>query len=121
MAIGSPFHEHSWSPADGLPKGTPVERERRGSGTPAPTEGALDLGLVRAAIQDGLLMVFGPDGDPVPPQVFGAVAAEQPDAGVPLADGPPVRAERIAAVLDAQMSGHSGAAQGGREAWVRAM
>jgi hypothetical protein len=121
MAIGSPFHERSWSPAGALPEATPVERERRGSGLCAPTEGALDLGLVRAAIQDGLLMVFGPDGDPVPPQVFGAVAAEQPHAGVPLADGPPVRAERIAAVLDAQISNRSEAGQDGGEAWIRAM
>jgi hypothetical protein len=121
MAIGSPFHEHSWSPADGFPEGTPVERERRGSGVRAPTEEALELGLVRAAIQDGLLMVFGPDGDPMPPQVFGAVAAQQPEAGVPLADGPPVPAERIAAVLHAQISGQSGPNQGGGEAWIRAM
>jgi hypothetical protein len=98
-----------------------VERERHGFGPCAPTEGALDLGLVRAAIQDGLLMVFGPDGDPVPPQVFGAGAAEQPDAGVRLVGGPPVRAERIAAVLAAQASGQFGSGHGGGEAWIRAM
>jgi hypothetical protein len=98
-----------------------VERARRGSGPCAPTEGALDLNLVRAAIQDGLLMVFGPDGDPIPPQVFGAVAAEQPDAGVRLVGGPPVRAERIAAVLAAQMSGQFESGHGGGEAWIRAM
>jgi hypothetical protein len=121
MAIGLPFHEHSWSPAGVLPEATPGVRERRGSGPCAPAEGALDLGLVRAAIQDGLLMVFGPDGDPVPPQVFGAVAAEQPDAGVRLVDGPPVRAEHIAAVLDAQTRGRLGSDPGGDEAWIRAM
>jgi hypothetical protein len=117
MAIGSPFHERSWSPAGALPEA----HERRGSELRAPTEEGLQLGLVRAAIQDGLLMVFGPDGDPVPPQVFRAAAAEQPHAAVPLADGPPVRAERIAAVLDAQIGGHSGSGQGGSEAWIRAM
>ena len=115
------MHEHSWSPVGALPEATPVERETRGCKPCAPTEGALDLGLVQAAIQDGLLMVFGPDGDPVPPQVFGAAAAEQPHAGVRLGDGPPVPAERIAAVLDAQMSGQLGSGQGGGEAWIRAM
>jgi hypothetical protein len=121
MAIGSPFHEPSWSPSGGLPKTAPVERESRGAGLHVPTEGALDLRLVRAAIQDGLLMVFGPDGDPVPPQVFGAAAAEQPDAGIRLVGGPPLRAERVGAVLDAQSSGQVGAGQVGSEAWVKAM
>ena len=121
MAIGSPFHEHSWSPAGALPEATPGEREGCERGLGAPTEGTLDLALVRAAIQDGLLMVFGPYGDPVPPQVFGAVAAERPNAGVRLADGPPVRAERIAAVLEAQTSDRLGSGQGGDEAWIRAM
>jgi hypothetical protein len=117
MAIGSPFHERSWSPAGALPEA----HEGRGSELRARTEKGLELGLVRAAIQDGLLMVFGPDGDPVPPQVFGAAAAEQPHAAVPLADGPPVRAERIAAVLDAQIGGQSGSPQGGSEAWIKTM
>ena len=121
MAIGSPFHDRSWSPAEALPETKPVARDRRGSEFAAPSEGMLDLNLVRAAIQDGLLMVFGPDGDPVPPQVFGAAAAEQPDAGVPLSGGPAVRAERIAAVLDAQISGPPGPSQAGDEAWIRAM
>jgi hypothetical protein len=121
MAIGSPFHEPSWSPSGGPPEATPVERDRRGSGRRAPTEGELDLALVQAAIQDGLLMVFGPDGDPVPPQVFGAAAAEHPDAGIRLVGGPPVPAERVGAVLDAQISGQFGSGQVGGEAWIRAM
>ena len=65
----------------------------------SPTEGAFDLGLVRAVIEDGLLMVFGPDGDPIPPEIFRAAAAEQPDAGIQLRDGLQVAAERVAAVL----------------------
>ena len=66
-------------------------------------------------------MVFGPEGDPVPPQVFGAAAAERPDAEVRLVDGPRVRAERVAAVLDAQLSGRLGSGLGGDEPWIRAM
>src|SRR5687767_3109615 len=100
MAIGLPFHDQPWSPADALPEATPT------AAGPEAREGSLDLGLVRAVIEDGLLMVFGPDGDPIPPEIFGIAAAEQPDAGIPLRDGPLVRAERIAVVLDAQMRGH---------------
>ena len=117
----SPSHARGGAPGSARPENTPVEPDGRDSEARAPSERALDLGLVRAAIQDGLLMVFGPDGDPVPPQAFGAAAAERPHAAVPLEDGPPVRAERIAAVLDAQISGDSGPGQGAGEAWIRAM
>jgi hypothetical protein len=81
----------------------------------------IDLGPMRAVIEDGLLMVFGPDGDPVPPQIFAAAAAEQPHAEVQLTDGPRVAAERIAAVLDAQIGGRLGSASGGDEPWIHAM
>ena len=113
--------EPSWSPAGGPAEAAPAEPDRHGSAPGAPTERALDLALVRAAIRDGLLMVFGPEGDPVPPQAFGAAAAERPDAEVRLMDGPRVRAERVAAVLDAQMSGRLGSGLGGDEPWIRAM
>jgi hypothetical protein len=110
----------SW-PAGALPDATPAEPEASGFEPCAPSEGALDLGLVRAAIEDGLLMVFGPDGDPVPPQVFGAAAAAQPDAGVRLSDGPQVSAQHIAAVLEAQTRGRLGSGESGDEPWIRAM
>jgi hypothetical protein len=116
MAIGLPFHDQSWSPADAVPEATPTP-----AGAEA-REGSLDLGLVRAVIEDGLLMVFGPDGDPIPPEIFAVAAAEQPDAGIEVRDGLPVAAERIAAVLDAQMRGQLGAAGGGADhAWIEAM
>ena len=121
MVVGSPLPEPSWSPAGGPPEAAPAEPDRHGSAPAAPTERALDLALVRAAIRDGLLMVFGPEDDPVPPQAFGAAAAERPDAEVRLMDGPRVRAERVAAVLDAQMSGRLGSGLGGGEPWIRAM
>jgi hypothetical protein len=116
MAIGLPFHDQSWSPADAVPEATPTP-----AGAEA-REGSLDLGLVRAVIEDGLLMVFGPDGDPIPPEIFAVAAAEQPDARIDVRDGLRVAAERIAAVLDAQMRGHLGSAQGGADhAWIEAM
>ena len=113
--------EPSWSPAGGPGEAAPAAPDLHGSAPGAPVERPLDLALVRAAIRDGLLMVFGPEGDPVPPQAFGAAAAERPDAEVPLGDGPRVRAERVAAVLDAQLSGRLGAGLGGDEPWIRAM
>ena len=107
MAIGLPFHDPSWSPADAVPEATPTA-----AGAEA-RAGSLDLALVRAVIEDGLLMVFGPDGDPIPPEIFAVAAAEQPDAGIRLRDGLRVAAGRIAVVLDAQRRGHLGSAGGG--------
>ena len=121
MAVGSSMSEPSWSPAGGPSEATPAEPDPHGSAPAAPTERTLDLAFVRAAIRDGLLMVFGPEDDPVPPQAFGAAAAERPDAEVRLMDGPRVRAERVAAVLNAQMSGRLGSGLGGGEPWIRAM
>ena len=108
MAIGLPFQDQSWSPAGAPPEGTPAADGRSERQPGSPTEGPFDLGLVRAVIQDGLLMVFGPDGDPIPPEIFRAAAAEQPDAGIQLRDGLQVAAERVAAVLDAQTRGDLG-------------
>ena len=46
-----------------------------------PVEGpGLALGQMRLAIEDGLLMAFGPGRDPVPPHAFAAAAAAHPDA-----------------------------------------
>jgi hypothetical protein len=122
MAIGLPFHDQSWSPGDILPEGAPAADGRSERQPGFPTEGSLDLGLVRAVVEDGLLMVFGPDGDPIPPDIFGIAAAEQPHAGIQLQDGPRVAAERIALVLEAQMRGHLGSGGGGADhAWIEAM
>lgn len=122
MAIGWPFLGQSWSAAEALPAAPPATEGRVEFEPGSPTEGVLDLGLVRAVIEDGLLMVFGPDGDPIPPEIFRAAAAEQPDAGVQLRDGPQVAAERIAAVLDAQIRGPLGSGQDGADhPWIEAM
>ena len=125
MAVRSPAHDPSWSP-DRESSRAPADEAGATDGeaprsNAAADVGALDLGLMRAVIEDGLLMVFGPDGDPVPPQIFAAAAAQQPHAQVPLADGRRVVAERIAAVLQAQVGGRLGSAQGGDEPWICAM
>lgn len=117
MAVSSPAQGPS-SPGESAAE---MGRPGFGSQTEAEDSGALDLSLMRAAIEDGILMVFGPDGDPVPPQPFGAAAAEQPHAEVRLTDGPRIRADRIAAVLTAQLGGRLGSGQGNDEAWIKAM
>jgi hypothetical protein len=65
-------------------------------------------------------MVFGPDGDPVPPRAFVAAAATDPAALLELPDSTPAPAARIAAVLSAQVLGRLGRPSQGSE-WILAM
>ena len=93
----------------------------RASGAAAPR---ISLANASLRIEDGLLMAFGPEGDPIPPAAFVAMAAEQPDAEVALEGGTRAPAQRVARMLDAQakgpLAGPSGDWAGG-EAWIKAM
>ena len=89
------------------------------SGKPAERDG-LALSQMRPAIEDGLLMVFGPDGDPVPPRAFAAAAAADPAALLELPDGTTAPAARVAAVLSTQVLGRLGRSSQGSE-WILAM
>jgi hypothetical protein len=80
----------------------------------------LALGQMRLTIEDGLLMVFGPEGDPVPPRAFAAAAAADPAALLELPDGTTAPAARGAAVLRAQVPGRLGRSSQGGE-WILAM
>lgn len=80
----------------------------------------LALELMTPVIDGGMLMVFGPEGDPVPPQAFADAAGSRPDMRLSLPDGKAVRADRIAAVLGAQALGLLGAAERG-DAWILMM
>jgi hypothetical protein len=84
---------------------------------------ALALARVSLAIDDGVLMAFGPEGDPIPPADFVAAAAEQPDAKIAWSGGETVSASRVAAVLEAQSRGPLGSEgdQNRGEAWIKAM
>jgi hypothetical protein len=89
--------------------------------TGPPVEDAgLPLEQMRPKIQDGLLVVFGPDGDPVPPYAFARAAAARPDVLVGLPDGTTAPASRIAAALGAQILGRLGAANQGAD-WILTM
>ena len=86
-----------------------------------PVEGpGLALGQMRLAIERGLLMVFGPEGDPVPPHAFAAAAAAHPGTLLALPDGTTAPASRVAAVLGAQALGRLGAADQAA-GWILAM
>jgi hypothetical protein len=109
----------------GVESGEPCAPPLAGLGAAAPwskpADGpALALEQMRLAIEDNLLMVFGPDGDPVPPQVFTAAAARRPATVLELPDGTTAMASRIAAVLHAQVLGRLGRREHGTE-WILAM
>jgi hypothetical protein len=101
-------HAPAAEPPDDASAGKPAEEPR------------LALDQMRVTVEGGLLMVFGPEGDPVPPGAFAEAAAERPDAQLDLPDGATVPASRIAAVLRAQTLGRLGAAEHGAE-WILPM
>lgn len=86
-----------------------------------PEAPAADLGGMTIRIEQGLAMVFGPEGDPVPPAAFIAGAAEEPEARLPIEGGGLVAAARLAEVLEAQARAPLVTAGAGGDAWLRAM
>jgi hypothetical protein len=94
--------------ASEVPSATPIQ------------ESALTLDQMTLAIEDGLLMVFGPEGDPVPPQAFADAAAVRPEALLSLPDGVAAPASRVAAVLGVQTRGRLDGAGHGAE-WILTM
>lgn len=80
------------------------DRSRRGPVDPSRGQDCAELELhgASARLDGGLLMVFGPEGDPLPPKAFIAAAAAQGDVELILDGGPNVPAARIAKVIEAQ-------------------
>jgi hypothetical protein len=106
---------------DAEPGATPFAGLSVAAPSAKPVEGpGLALGQMRLAIEDGLLMAFGPEADPVPPHAFAAAAAAHPDAPLALPDGTTAPASRVAAVLGAQSLGRLGAADQAA-GWILAM
>lgn len=102
----------------------PAEHQSVGpdvSGDAPKADAALDLEMTSAVVERGLLMVFGPDGDPLPPGAFGAAAAARPDAGIRIGTDARVPAHRVASVLDAQSTGRLAAGEDEANAWIEAM
>ena len=80
----------------------------------------LSLENVRVVIEDGLLMVLGPEGDPVPPEAFRGLVSAETEGGVTLDGYGEVPAARILAVLQAQTDGVLAAGER-TDGWVLAM
>jgi hypothetical protein len=111
-STGRPVEGAAPTPFAALREAAPLRRAVEGH--------ELALGQMRLAIEEGLLMVFGPDGDPVPPRAFATAAAAQPAILLELPDGTTAPAARIAAVLRAQVLGRLGGTSQGGE-WILAM
>ena len=80
---------------------------------------AIDLADVKLSIEGGLVMAFGPLGDPIPPQLLKDACARQPEATLQLPDGLAVDRKRLIAVLEAQQAGRL--AEHPNDAWIKAM
>lgn len=87
----------------------------------APGEAQLDLARARLTIDDGLLMVLGPEGDPVPPATVCALAADRPEASLAFDDGRKAPAGRVAAVLEAQAHGRLAPGSDQADGWLGVM
>lgn len=92
-------------------------------GAPGSDSSTLDLAEANASIREGVLMVFGPEGDPLPPQAVIALAARQPGAGLAFGEEARIPADRIAAVLAAQTRGPlaPGASDADAASWIEGM
>ena len=95
------------------PNPSPTPSPASGTGSADPTVGfgltarhddpdhGPSISEMHAVIEDGLLMVFGPEGDPVPPQSFAEMAAREPRALVAMAGVGGVPVARVIDVLEA--------------------
>lgn len=70
-------------------------------------------------VEDGLLMAFGPDDDPVPPSLVASACAEDPKGTLQLETGETVDRRCVLNVLDAQQKGKL--ADQPSDGWIEAM
>lgn len=70
-------------------------------------------------VEDGLLMAFGPEGDPVPPALVASTCAEDPKGTLQLETGETVDRRCVLNVLDAQQKGKL--ADQPSDGWIEAM
>lgn len=82
-------------------------------------DGSIGLADIRVSIEEGLVMAFGPLGDPLPPQHLKDACAKQPEAKLRLPDGRAVDHDRLIDVLEAQQKGPL--AERPNDPWVQAM
>lgn len=70
-------------------------------------------------VEDGLLMAFGPDGDPMPPSLVKSACADDPKGTLQLESGKTVDRRCVLNVLDAQQKGPL--ADKPNDGWIDAM
>ena len=101
----------------------PFDETRADRASPGDDAVSLDLGAAHLSIREGVLMVLGPDGDPIPPHVVIDSAAEQPGVGIAYGAESRVAADRVVAVLEAQLRGPlaPGASEADAAAWIEGM
>lgn len=92
-------------------------REPAGDGHVSP---AADVaGTICLRVEGGLLMAFGPDGDPMPPSLVKAACADDPKGTLQLESGKTVDRRRVLNVFDAQQKGSL--ADEPNDGWIEAM
>ncbi len=114
MALGWVFGKRRDVSAEAVEgKAEPQNRRR-----PA-TSNSIDPADIRLSIEDGLVMTFGPHGDPLPPQLLKETCGKHRGAGLCLPDGSLADHDRLISVLEAQQKGKL--AERPSDEWVRAM
>lgn len=79
----------------------------------------INVAEMRLSIEDGLLMVYGPCGDPVPLLYLKEALVKQPSAKIRLPNGFAVNHKRLVDVIEAQQKGPLAATPTDR--WIKAM
>lgn len=70
-------------------------------------------------VEDGLLMAFGPDGDPMPPTLVKSLCADDPKGTLRLESGETVDKRRVLELLEAQQKGPLSDKR--HDGWIEAM
>lgn len=91
-------------------------RKRKRSSAPETMPSALSIIL---RVESGLLMAFGPNGDPLPPDLVHPICAADPGDKLQMETGHEVDRRRVLAILDAQQQGPLANQRDSR--WIRAM
>ena len=101
-----------------LPSKNPRRRQEttKTAGTIHPDDQAIAVSL---QVQGGLLMAFGPDGDPMPPRYLKEAFSGRRTAKLRMSTGALVDSDRVLAVLDAQQRG--ALAKRTSKAWIESM
>ena len=101
-----------------LPARKPRKRQetRRTVSAVHPDDQAIAVSL---KVQGGLLMAFGPDGDPMPPRFLKEAFSGRRAAKLRMSTGALVDSDRVLAVLDAQQRG--ALAKRKSKAWIESL